>query len=217
MSRYSQVAQLHLYYEGPGITVCGKNLNNCNLMNLHSIWNNSQTAGWKLHQFWLVECSCDFSVWGHIWLFPKRPGEFHPTTSDGSLDAKITCTTACYICYPPEEHTLLKYSFQVLPWLCFFQNIPLRGTSKPQKWKTWQATADCGLHYRSRTENKRDAKRRKSKEENLADAHSQFLHHSNSGYQILKNNMRVDVGRLNRALLVWGEILLPKWEDLVVN
>lgn len=73
--------------------------------------------------------SSSFDLWSVSVIFlsegifdsPQRDQEFQPTTPDGSLEAKITCSVAYYICYS-HEHTLClsTHSFQVLPWWWFF-------------------------------------------------------------------------------------------------
>lgn len=113
LSRYSQMAQLHVYYEGPGRIVCKKNLNNCNLKWVcipFGITHGQQVGSSTSFDLWSVPV---ISFSEGIFGSPQRDQGSHPT-SDGALDAKVTCAIASYVCYS-HEHTLLKYSFQVLP------------------------------------------------------------------------------------------------------
>lgn len=162
LSRYSQMAQLHVYYEGPGRIVCKKNLNNCNLKWVcipFGITHGQQVGNSTSFDLWSVPV---ISFSEGIFGSPQRDQGSHPT-SDGALDAKVTCAIASYVCYS-HEHTLLTYSFQVLPWLCFFQNNPQMGASKPQKRKTLQPSADYRLCYQSGTEKERKRIKRKIRE-----------------------------------------------------
>lgn len=169
-------------------------------MNFHSIWNTSQSTSWKLHQFWLVECFCDFCLSEGIFHSPQRNQEFQPTTPDGSLEAKITCSVAYYMCYS-QEHTLcLSTHSRFFLDGDFFQSIPSRGTSKPQKGKTLWSTADCELHYESGRENKRQ---RGTKDNGRVRIWQRPL---NDFYTL--QTLGADWQRLEMAYFVWGESLL---------
>lgn len=156
--------------------MCEKNLN-CNLMNWHSAWNNPQTEGWDSTSLTCEAFLWFFSLQEYIWLSPNKPElplcNFRWTTrcKKGHLHYSLLDLLHPL---PSPAYTLLRYSVWVLPWLSFCQNIPSKGTSKPQKGKTLQATTDCGSHYQSWRENERERETRKTKreEENLADAHS---------------------------------------------
>lgn len=154
-------------------------------MNFHSIWNTSQSTSWKLHQFWLVECFYDFSLSEGIFDSPQRKQEFQPTTPDGSLEAKIICSVAYYICYS-HEHALC---LSTLSRFCldggFFPEYPFKGNFQTTERENIIIHC-CELHYQFGRENERKTKIRKREweGENWLEAHQWFLHHPNSGYKI---------------------------------
>lgn len=96
-------------------------------MNFHSIWNMSQSTSWKLQQFWLVECFCDFSLWRHIWLSPKRSGV---STYNSRWITRGKDHLQCSLLHLllPWAYTLLKYSlFPGSSLMVFFFRTSFQG------------------------------------------------------------------------------------------
>lgn len=111
-----------------------------------------------------MDCSCDFSLSERIFDSPQRDQAFHPTTSDGSLDAKVTYTIACYICYP-HRHTLSLSTLSRFFLDCGFSRTSLQGElpiHRSGKHYKLPLTVDCTISLGERMkETQRGKKERK--------------------------------------------------------